>query len=260
MQAAILPINAGWFWIDQGYRICRRQPLAMFFWSMTLSMLISLSYLVPLFGQMALIIATPSLTFMTLSACRRIDAGQPMQLGMWSQPLRDSKVRKRLFVLGFAHLASCLAGGLIATLPFLDGLTAAIQAPQLDELALLKAIQGPMFTFGVLYLVISMLFWHAPALIGWHDVPLGQALFFSMVACWRNKWAFMLYGISWGAIFLGVQFASSFLIALGLSAPVMQLLLTPLNIAIAAVLYASFYPAYISVFRPQEQPVRDNAT
>src|SRR5690606_3146329 len=73
MQAAILPIHAGWFWIHQGYRICMKQPLAMFFWSMTLGLLITFSYLIPIFGQMALIIATPSFTFITLGACRRID-------------------------------------------------------------------------------------------------------------------------------------------------------------------------------------------
>lgn len=249
IQAAILPVNAGWYWIQEGYRICRRQPMAMFFWSMTLGVLITFSYLVPLFGQMALIIATPSFTFMTLSACRRIDAGQPMQLGMWSQPLRDAAVRKRLFVLGLAYLACCIAGGLIATVPFLGSLTAAIEGQaQIDEIALLHAMQGPLLTFGILYLLISMLFWHAPALIGWHGIPMSQALFFSMVACWRNKWAFLLYGLSWAAVFFGVQMIGVLLTTLGISPAFVQLLMTPVNIAVAAVLYASFYPAYVSVF------------
>lgn len=249
MQAAILPIHAGWFWIQQGYRICRSQPLAMFFWSMTLGLLITFSYLIPLLGQMALIIATPSLTFMTLSACRRITDGQPMQLGMWSEPLRDANVRKRLIVLGLAYLGCCIAGGVIATVPFLDSLTVALEGQdEINELALLQAMRAPMLTFGIIYILISMLFWHAPALIGWHGVPMKQALFFSMVACWRNKWAFLLYGISWGAIFFAVQMAGVLLTLIGLSPAVVQLLMTPVNIAVAAVLYASFYPAYISVF------------
>lgn len=250
MQAAILPIHAGWFWIQQGYRICRSQPLAMFFWSMTLGLLISFSYLIPFLGQMALIIATPSLTFMTLVACRRIDSGEAMQLGMWSEPLRAPDVRKRLFVLGLAYLGCCILGGFIATVPFLGSLSAALEGQgPVDELALLQAMQAPMLTFGLLYVLISMLFWHAPALIGWHKVPMKQALFFSMVACWRNKWAFILYGISWAAIFFAVQMAGVFLTILGLAPGIVQLLMTPVNIAIAAVLYASFYPAYVSVFR-----------
>lgn len=250
MQAAILPINAGWFWIQQGYRICRAQPLAMFFWSMTLSVLISFSYLIPLFGQMALIIATPSLTFMTLSACHRIDSGQTMQLGMWTQPLKDRATRKRLMVLGLAYLACCIVGALLATLPFLDSLTAAIDVQnEIDEAALMRAMRGPLLTFGIFYLLISMLFWHAPALIGWHSVPLGQSLFYSMVACWRNKWAFLLYGLSWAGIFFAVQIIGSLLAMLGLSVALVQFLMMPVNVAVAAVLYASFYPAYVSVFR-----------
>ena len=250
MQAAILPIHAGWFWIHQGYRICMTQPMAMFFWSMTLGLLITFSYLIPIFGQMALIIATPSFTFITLAACKRIDAGEPMQLGMWTEPLRAPNVRKRLLVLGVAYLLCCLAGGVLATLPFLDNLTAALEgAEQIDDLALLRAMQAPMLTFGVFYILISMFFWHAPALIGWHGIPMKRALFYSMVACWRNKWAFLLYGISWAAIFFAVQMAGTLLVVMGVSAAAMQLLMTPVNIAVAAVLYASFYPAYVSVFR-----------
>jgi len=252
MQAAILPVNAGWYWIQEGYRLCMRQPLAMFFWSMTLSLLITFSYLVPFFGQMALIIATPSLTFMTLAACQRIDSGEPMQLGMWSQPLRNGDTRKRLILLGVAYLVCCFVGGVLATAPFLGELTEVIQGEgQIDERALLEAMQGPMLTFGILYVLISMFFWHAPALIGWHGIPMKRALFYSMVACWRNKWAFLVYGLSWAVIFVGMQLLGSLLSAIGLSADVVQLLMMPINIAVAAVLYASFYPAYVSVFRSE---------
>lgn len=227
-----------------------KQPLAMFFWSMTLGLLITFSYLIPIFGQMALIIATPSFTFITLAACQRIDSGEAMQLGMWTLPLRDRNVRKRLLLLGLAYLLCCLAGGVLATLPYLDALTTALEgATEIDDIALLRAMQGPMLTFGVLYVLISMFFWHAPALIGWHGIPMKQALFFSMVACWRNKWAFLLYGLSWVAIFFAVQMAATLLMVLGLSPDMVQLLMTPVNIAVAAVLYASFYPAYVSVFR-----------
>lgn len=54
-----------------------------------------------------------------------------------------------------------------------------------------------------MYVVISALFWHA--LQDWWAgmvIKMTQALFFSMVACWRNKWPFLLYGASWGGIFL----------------------------------------------------------
>jgi len=223
--------------------------MPMFFWSLMTGFIITVSYLIPLFGQMALIIVTPLLTFVTLCACRHIRAGRPMLLAMWLEPLRDADTRKRLLKLGLAYLLCCLLGGFIATLPFLDGLTTAISGDgAIDEQALMQAVRGPFITFGLLYILISALFWHAPALIGWHKIKLTQALFFSMVACWRNKWPFLLYGLSWAAIFFGVQMFGNLLTTMGIAAGVAQIILTPVNIVVAAILYCSFYPTYISVF------------
>ncbi len=249
MQAAILPITSGWSWIQDGFKLFKRQPMAMFFWSLLTGFLITVSYLIPLLGQMALIASTPLLTFITLSACRNIAADRIMVPSMWLKPVRNTATRKRLFSLGFAYLACCLAGGFIATLPFMDSLMSAIDTGgAINEHALLAAMRGPFITFGLLYIVISAFFWHAPALIGWHGIKMSQALFFSMVACWRNKWPFLAYGASWAAIFFAVQMAGSLINSLGISAGAVQLLLTPVNIIIAAVLYCSFYPAYVSVF------------
>ncbi len=249
MQAAILPITSGWSWIQDGFKLFKRQPMAMFFWSLLTGFLITISYLIPLLGQMALIASTPVLTFITLSACRNIAADRIMVPSMWLKPLRNAATRKRLFSLGFAYLACCLVGGFIATLPFMDSLMSAIDTEgAINERALLTAMRGPFITFGLLYIVISALFWHAPALIGWHGIRMPQALFFSMVACWRNKWPFLAYGASWAAIFFAVQMIGSLINSLGISAGAVQLLLTPVNIIIAAVLYCSFYPAYVSVF------------
>src|SRR5699024_7878101 len=111
-----------------------------------------------------------------------------------------------------------------------------------------SAIQAPMITFGILYILVSALFWHAPALIGWHRIKMVQAMFYSMVACWRNKWPFLSYGATWAALFMGLQIIGTFLMNAGLSAATAQIMLTPLNLIMAAVLYCSFYPVYTQVF------------
>lgn len=259
MQAAILPFSAGWFWIRHGYELFRRQPLAMFFWSMVTSFFILLSYAIPLLGQVALIILTPMLTFLTLCACRNIDQGVRMLPNMWLLPLREPGVKARLLRLGLAYFFTSMVAALIATLPFLDALMATIDTHgQIDYPALSIAMRGPLVSFGILYVAVSVLFWHAPALIGWHQIRLTQALFFSMVACWRNKWAFLLYALSWAGIFFGLEAASDFLIQMGLSATIMQWILTPANIVIAAVLYCSFYPAYMMIFETPPAPATDS--
>lgn len=250
MQAASLPITAGWLWIQDGWKLFMRQPLAMFFWSLVTGFLISFSYLLPIIGQVLLIGATPLLTFITLSACRNIASDKRMAWGMWLAPLRKNPAaRKRLIKLGAAYLAFCLSAGLIATLPFVGELQATIDSDgHISEAALVAAMRGPFITFGLLYVLVSALFWHAPALTGWHGIKMTQAMFYSMVACWRNKFPFLAYGASWAAIFFAFQAFGSVLAAAGLSPSAVQTLLTPINLAVAAVLYCSFYPAYISVF------------
>lgn len=250
MQAATLPITAGWNWIQEGYRLFMRQPLAMFFWSMLTGLLITMSYIVPIIGQLVLIAATPMLTFIALSACRNIAAGRHMMLGMWLEPLKSNpEVRRRLLKLGMIYLAFCMAAGFISTLPFLGNIRASLgHDGALDEAALLAAVRGPFITFGLLYIVISALFWHAPALIGWHRIETRQAMFYSMVACWRNKFPFLAYGAGWAALFFALHMLGSMLLSMGFSPTATQLLMTPLNLALAAVLYCSFYAAYNGIF------------
>lgn len=250
MQAATLPITAGWNWIIEGYRLFMRQPLAMFFWSMVTGLLITVSYFLPIIGQVVLITVTPMLTFIVLSACRNIASGKHMMLGMWLAPLKDNpEIRKRLLKLGLLYLAFCMAAGFISTLPFLGNIRATIgHGGVVDEAALLAAVRGPFITFGLLYIVVSAFFWHAPALIGWHNIQTRQAMFYSMVACWRNKLPFLAYGAGWAALFFALQMLGTMLISMGFSPAATQLLMTPLNLALAAVLYCSFYAAYISVF------------
>uniref|UniRef100_UPI00334027DD BPSS1780 family membrane protein n=1 Tax=Castellaniella defragrans TaxID=75697 RepID=UPI00334027DD len=258
MQAAILPISAGWSWIAQGYKLFRRQPLAMFFWSVFTSVSIMLASSIPLLGQLALITLTPLLTFLTLCACRNIDQGVRILPDMWLLPLQTPGVGGRLIRLGLAYLAASLTAALIATLPFVSTLTGAIDAQgQINFTALETAMRGPLVVFGILYLLLSALFWHAPALIGWHQVPLTRALFFSMVACWRNKWGFLLYALIWAGLFYGLYWIVDTLIAAGMPNGLLQGILVPGNIVMAAVLYCSFYPAYVMIF--ESSSVRDSA-
>lgn len=248
MQAAKLPFLYGWYWIQEGLRLFKLQPAALFFWSLITSILINLSNIFPIFGQMVLIVLVPTMTFIIQNACRRIDAGEVMRLGMWTEPLKPVPVRNRLIKLGFIYLLACLAVGFIATFPFVSELSQLMDNREASPEAIMAAFRKPIFLFFILYLGLSALFWHAPALVGWHAIPVKQALFFSMVACWRNKAAFLLYGLCWAAAFFTIQTLGELLLGTGLSPGTATLVLTPINLAMAAILYASFYPAYRSVF------------
>jgi len=253
MQAANLPATAGWQWARDGLALFSRQPLAMFTWAMAISLALMLASLTPPLGPLLFVVLMPVVTFLTLSACRHVEAGHAMQQpAAWFQPLRNKGVLRRLLWMGVLYAGLCLLAGVVVFVPFMRELAEAMQASSVtsDLTPFLETLRLPMAIFGVIYVVLAALFWYAPALSGFQGVRIGQALFFSGVACWRNKTAFVVYGLVWFAVFLAIDFASGLLVAMGMSAQLAGTLQIPVNVAAGSILYCSFYPSYVTVFGP----------
>jgi hypothetical protein len=250
MQAASLPATAGWQWARDGFRLFMRQPLALFTWALAISLLVLFATFTPPIGPLFFVALMPIVTLMTLSACKHIDADRTMLPSMWLKPLQKPGVLKKLLILGGLYAGLCMLAGLIAFLPFSEELTEGVRAASVtsDMAPFLEAMRTPLLLFGTLYIIIAALFWHAPVLVAWHNVRLPQALFFSGIACWRNKWAFVVYGMTWVGVFLGIDLCAGLLISLGLPATLVNTVQIPVNIAAGGILYSSFYPAYTSVF------------
>lgn len=247
MQAARLPMSYGWAWIIQGWTLFKRQPMTMLFWSLMTNLLINLNYLIPIVGQIALIMATPTFGFIALNACKHIENNKPVQLNMWLEPLKPAAVKKAMLRLGFAYFIACLLAGFIAITPFTEPIMAALSAEPIDPIAINQAVQKPILFFVLLYIGISILFWHAPALMGWHQIPLKQALFYSIIACWRTKGALFIFGVCWGLSFYLLQ-QLTYLLIQQLNLSTAQFILTPLNLLFMSMLYSCLFPIYRSVF------------
>jgi hypothetical protein len=94
-----------------------------------------------------------------------------------------------------------------------------------------------------------MLMWFAPVLVGWHRLTPGKAMFGSVVACWRNKLALLVYGV---VVTLVMTAASAVVVvvfgAIFTSREALSLVLAPLALVLMTLVQASFYPMYKSVF------------
>ena len=191
----------------------------------------------------------PIVTLMTLSACKHVEADRVMLPSMWPKPLQKPGVFRKLFLMGLLYAALCMVIGLLAFLPFSGSCPRPCAWPRWKRHhAAVVRPDGPLTVFGVLYVIVAALFWHAPVLVAWHGLRLTQALFFSGVACWRNKWAFLVHGAAWVMVFLFIDLCAGMLVTIGLSPQFAGTLQVPFNIAAGGVLYCSFYPAYTSVF------------
>jgi hypothetical protein len=156
--------------------------------------------------------------------------------------------------MGALYLVICLLLGLLAFVPFAAEVSEALQAmtDANNLMPLLDAVRTPMIIFAVFYMLMAAIFWYAPVLVAWHQISIFRALFFSGIACWRNKWVFLVYGLCWLAVFLAIDSALTILVWIGLSKTIAATVQVPINIVGGAVLYCSFYPSYASVFMTTE--------
>lgn len=250
MQAQRLPILAGWQWIRMGWILFRTQPAVLFTWTMMISLGLILAMLIAPIGPMIFITLVPTITFLTLTACRRIHNGERPVFSEWFKPLKEKALFGKLLRLGGLYMAISLLAALVAFLPFHTELSMALQS--LDEAQDLtqfsQILNKPVMIFTVLYFILAALFWYAPVLVGWHGIAVTRSLFYSAVACWRNKWSLALYALIWFGIFnvVDVIFGA---VANLISLQAAAVLQVPANLFVASVLYCSFYPTYITVFR-----------
>src|SRR5690606_16959319 len=164
---------------------------------------------------------------------------------MWPQPLLRPGVFKKMLIIGALYAGLCIGAGLVSFLPFSSALTEGMRVASIEQdlTPFISAMRVPLALFGVLYIFIAALFWHAPVLVAWHGLRIGQALFFSGIACWRNKWPFLVYGVAWILVFLFIDLCAGLLVAVGLPPSLAGSLQVPLNIAAGVVLYRSCDPA-----------------
>ncbi len=100
---------------------------------------------------------------------------------------------------------------------------------------------------------MTLLFTLAPALVYWHDVPAVKAIFFAMVAVWRNLGAYIVFALAWGLVLAALLVAAR--VVVELAGPGLGLnLLGPLMMVLLAMATASLYPMFRDTFQADEPP------
>jgi hypothetical protein len=167
MKLKLVPARQGIVWVRMGMRTFFKQPLAitgLFFMFMAAMTVLSI---VPVLGSGIALALLPAATLGLMAATQEADKGKfPMPVVLISafragrQQLRAMVVLGVLYALGFAvvmGLSTLVDDGQFARL-YLGGEVNPEQLLKSDfELAALTAM--------VLYLPLSLMFWHAPALV-----------------------------------------------------------------------------------------------
>lgn len=249
MKARTLPASDGLKWLIEAYLIYRRNPLLLVLMSFSFWGIVLFLELVPVLGAIASSIFTPALLVSIMNVCRDLDQKRVTPPGAIFSGFAQQ--RKTLFVLGALRILRMLAIILVVTL--VDG------GEMLSLLAQIKPTSQPtpeqlsvfLTPFYVLpfFLPVFMAFWFAPLLAAWNGLPTIKSLFFSLVACWRNWRAFMVYGLSLVILVIVLPTLAmvlfSLLVPASLAATVISV---PLMIMAMPVLFASIYVSYRTIF------------
>jgi hypothetical protein len=244
MKLQILPASTGITWVKLGIQTFFKQPLALgglFF--MFLACLSVLS-IIPVLGSMLSLALLPGATLGLMVATLDALRGKFPMPSVLITGFRAGQSRlKSMLILGIIYaagftllvwIAAVLAGDSLAQLDLSD--------PQKTRAAMENAnFHTALITGAVLYLLLSMFFWHAPGLVHWYDMPPTKALFFSMVACLRNVKAYTMYGLTWLAIMLAASmFLGTLMGLLGLQA-LARPIITAFALSMAAMTMTSVY-------------------
>ncbi len=263
MRLIEVPAKTGYVWFRQGLWLFCRNPFAFLTVFFAYLFVMTLISRVPLIGLFLPLLFIPGIAVGFMAACRNTIAGKPV----WPTILVDgfrsygSVVARRLLALGVVYIiamalifaiSSLVDGGTLLSLMMVDGPTGDPEtvAASFSPLAVLVAM--------ACYLPVAMLFWFAPILVAWHNVPPAKAMFFSLVSCWRNRGAFVFYGVIWMCVALAVSFGLTALMqALGLSQKMAFAVLMPVSILVTTALYCSFYATYRGCFGVQSPDTPD---
>lgn len=262
-QVRTFPAATGWAWVREGLAIFGRQPFAFTALVILYTMALMLLANMPVFGLPLAAVLVPFGTVGLTLAGRVVDRGGMPLPALLLDAFKAGPHRTPLLRLGFAHSALVLALVLVASLLAMDELRNwEVSDGQLDPASVSQNIPWDALVVALLlYLPVLMLTWFSPQLVAWHRQPVAKAMFFSLVACWRNRWPFLVLAAILTSLSLGVGYLSTELLrSLGLSPQMTSMLFAPVAMVMTSISYATQYPIYRAIIEPRAETVAASDT
>lgn len=262
-----VPAGTGVQWVRQGFRTLARRPMPFVGLVSAFVFTMALSIRFPLL-LMLLVALLPMISLGFMNAARLAHDPQTSTLAAFLAPWRPGHPQGRaLLRMTLAYVAASAVAGLISSMVYGDSFGALVEVETSDRPnpgAVAERLADPRLTSGMivqlgLATLLSVPFWHAPALIWWGGQGLAQALFSSTLACWRNRGAFVVYALSFaGLVFLFTLLGGLLLGLLG-AGPIAAMLALSISLVIPAAFYASLYFTFDGCFASADPPAPTGA-
>ena len=194
-------------WLAAGWRTFMRAPLVWALQALIFFVILAALGMVPFLGWAAAPVTLPVLVAGMLSGARALDRGEPLHVGQLFDGLRQHA--GNLLLVGLFHLLGLLLAALAAAAIGGSAMLTGAAAGALGAIAGAGVAAGGMMlgvvVFTVLWALLMMALWFAPALVMLHEVAPLDAMRLSARACFHNLLAFivlaaLLYVLVWVAM------------------------------------------------------------
>ena len=262
-----VPARNGSAWARQGFAVFFKRPMVFAALFAVFMFMVFALALLPWVGSVLLLALLPMVTLVFMLATKAALAGELPSPGALVRPLRMDRPRRLAMIkLGLIYAAATFA--ILSLSDLVDGgafdtLMAALPDVQTKPEVFNAALADPRLSQGLLVRLgltglLSVPFWHAPALVYWGGQGCAQSLFSSTLACWRNKGAFSVYMLTWVSAVLLFATLGSMVFGLLGQLPLFALAATPFSLMLTTVFYASLYFSFADCFEavvPSAPPV-----
>lgn len=196
-----VPFSHGWLWIRLAFRMYRRKPLMWIAYATAIVIIGALLTLIPIVGAFVFQLIAPVLNGGMMLACHDERRLQPLQFNRLFSAF--SSHGSQLVTVGGIYLTGMLlvftGPSMMGSDPVIHLLYSGLNTPQaLQQLQQLPLTPSAGLVLGLsllLFIVMLMAYWFAPALVVLGNQRAIDAMKLSFSACAANFPAFFLYGV-----------------------------------------------------------------
>ena len=269
MKLQIVPPGTGIQWLRLALMTFRAQPMALAALFVLALVAMSLLSVLPLIGPVMAQGLMPALTLTMMVASAETIRGRRPTMSLLLIAFRSGSQRRQsmltlcaMFSVGFfiiLGLSTLIDDGAFAQ-AFLG------IEPVTQELVDNPEFRAAMWLCMLLLMPLTVLFWHAPGLVHWHNIAPVKALFFSIVAWVRNIRAFCVFGLAWLGLVFAVVIGMTLVVGLftmiiqGLTGDATmgimtgRFIVTLCTVGLATIFLCSIVFSFRDCFTPPDQP------
>lgn len=247
-------------WMRRGFQTFFRRPLGFTLLFVVFLFAALVAMALPYLGGILVMMALPLLSLGFMVATRSLLGGGAVHPGQFVEPLRGDERSRRALIqlctyyalatLAIVALSDAIDGGRFERVQMLmaSGDDTAAARAELEQLLGDERLHGGLIVRFGLAALLSIPFWHAPALVHWGGQGALQALFSSTLAVWRNRGAMLVYLIGWVAVIAAFSAAVGLLFGLLGARQLTGLIALPAGLMFTCVFYVTLYFTFDDVF------------